>query len=63
SPSRRLDLALRNIALAAITSAFNNKTTLAGALATEIELAAVNSQDSYAVKRKNETERIAKSAR
>ncbi len=63
SPLRRLDMALRNIALAAITSAFNKKTKLGEALAHEIELAAANSQDSYAVKRKNETERIAKSAR
>jgi small subunit ribosomal protein S7 len=63
SPLRRLDMALRNIALAAITSAFNKKITVAQALAQEIELAAANSQDSYAVKRKNETERIATSAR
>ncbi len=63
SPLRRLDMALRNMALAAITSAFNKKITVAQALAQEIELAAANSQDSYAVKRKNETERIAKSAR
>jgi small subunit ribosomal protein S7 len=63
SPLRRLDLALRNIALAAITSSFNKKTKLGEALAHEIELAAANSQDSYSVKRKNETERIAKSSR
>ena len=63
SPLRRLDLALRNMALAAITSSFNKKTKLGEALAHEIEMAAANSQDSYAVKRKNETERIAKSAR
>ncbi|PIO03052.1 30S ribosomal protein S7 [Candidatus Micrarchaeota archaeon CG10_big_fil_rev_8_21_14_0_10_54_18] len=60
---RRLDLALRNLATAAIMSAFNNKMSLAGALAREIMLAAENNQDSYAVKRKNETERIARSAR
>ena len=63
SPQRRLDLALRNIALAAIISSFNKKPTLAEALATEIELAGQNSQDSYAIKRKNETERMAKAAR
>ena len=60
---RRLDLALRNLATAAIMSAFNDKTTLAQALAKEVMFAAENNQDSYAVKRKNETERIARSAR
>ncbi|MBI4406797.1 30S ribosomal protein S7 [Candidatus Micrarchaeota archaeon] len=60
---RRLDVALRNIALAAITQAFKNKLSLAEALANEIILASKNSQDSYSVKRKNEAERMAKSAR
>ncbi len=60
---RRLDIALRNIALAAITQAFKNKLSVAEALANEIILASKNSQDSYSVKRKNESERMAKSAR
>ncbi len=60
---RRLDMALRNIALAAIIQAFNKKATLADALAAEIILAGKNSQDSYSVKRRNETERMAKAAR
>lgn len=63
SAQRRLDLALRNVALAAIISAFDKKITLAEALANEIVLAGSGSQDSYAVRRRNETERIAKSAR
>ncbi len=63
APQRRLDMALRNITLAAILQAFDKKTTVAQALANEIMLASANSQDSYAVKRKNETERMAKSAR
>ncbi len=63
SASRRLDLALRNIALAAIMQAFNKKTTLAEAVASEVMAAATNDQSSYAVKRKNETERMARSAR
>lgn len=60
---RRLDMALRNIALAAIIQSFNKKLTLAEALANEIVLAGQNSQDSYSVKRKNETERMASAAR
>jgi len=63
SAQRRLDLALRNMALAAIMSAFNSKTTLAEALANEIMLAGANDQASYAIKRKNEMERISRSAR
>lgn len=64
SASRRLDMALRNIALAAIMGAFDKKKTLAEALADEIEFAAkgdVNS--SYAIKKRDETERMARSAR
>ncbi len=60
---RRLDTALRNIALAAIIQAFDKRTTVAEALANEVILAAKNSQDSFSVKRKNEAERMAKSAR
>lgn len=63
SAQRRLDLALRNVALAAIMSSFNNKKTLAGALADEIVLASSGDVASYAVKRKNENERMARSAR
>ncbi len=60
---RRLDIALRNIALAAVIQAFDKKASVADALANEIILASKNSQDSYSVKRKNEAERMAKSAR
>ena len=64
SPIRRVDMALRNIALAAIMRSFNTKKTLEEALAEEIIAAAKNDiQNSYAVKRKDEIERIAKSAR
>jgi small subunit ribosomal protein S7 len=64
SAIRRLDLALRNIALAAIISSFDNKKRLAEALADEIELAAKNDlQNSYSIKKKDETERMAKAAR
>lgn len=60
---RRLDLALRNVALAAIISAFNNKKTLAEALADEIIAASAGDQASYSIKRRNDTERMARSAR
>ncbi len=63
APQRRLDTALRNICLAAIIQAFDKKASVADALANEILLASKNSQDSFSVKRKNETERMAKSAR
>jgi len=63
SPKRRVDVALRNIALAAIISSFDKKETLAEALAKEIILAANNDSNSYAIKRRDEIERIARSAR
>ena len=63
STQRRLDLALRNLALAAIMSSFNAKTALHEAIANEITLASQNDPNSFAIKRKNETERMARSAR
>ncbi|MBI5036247.1 30S ribosomal protein S7 [Candidatus Micrarchaeota archaeon] len=63
SAQRRLDLALRNLALGAILASFNKKATLGEALANEIVLASTNDPNSYSIKRKNETERMAKSAR
>jgi len=64
SASRRLDMALRNITLAAIMGGFANKKTLAEALANEIEYGAKgDAQLSYAIKKKDETERMARSAR
>ncbi|MFA4983357.1 MAG: 30S ribosomal protein S7 [Candidatus Micrarchaeia archaeon] len=64
SASRRLDMALRNMALAAIMGAFDKKKTLSQALADEIEFTAkgdINS--SYAMKKRDETERMARSSR
>ena len=63
SASRRLDVALRNVSMAAITSAFNNKRTLSEALTNELVLAANGDINSYAIKRKNEIERMARSAK
>jgi len=63
SAQRRLDMALRNIALAAIMGAFDNKKTMAQALADEITLASQNNISSYAIKKRDETERMARSTR
>ncbi len=63
SASRRLDIALRNIALAAIIGAFGSKKDITTALAEEIMLAAADDPNSYAIKRKEAIERMARSAR
>jgi len=64
SAQRRLDMALRNLTLAAIMGAFRNKKTLADALANEIENAARgDAVSSYSIKKRDETERMARSAR
>ena len=63
SASRRLDVALRNIAMATITTSFNNRRTMSEALANEILMAANMDINSYAIKRKNEIERMARSAK
>src|SRR3989338_10178094 len=53
SASRRLDMALRNIVLAAIIGSFGKKKTLAEALADEIENAAKGDVNtSYAIKKR-----------
>jgi len=64
SASRRLDMALRNITLAAIMGAFDKKKTLYEALADEIENAAKGDVNlSYSIKKRDETERMARSSR
>ncbi len=63
SAQRRVDVALRNIALAALINSFKSKKRLYEALAEEIENASNNSPNSFAIKRKVELERIARSAR
>ncbi len=64
SASRRLDMALRNMALAAIIGAFDKRKTLAEALADELEFTAKGDlNSSYAMKKRDETERMARSAR
>jgi len=63
SASRRLDIAIRNVSIAAIIGAFSNRRSISDTLANEIILAANNDVNSYAIKRKNEIERMARSAK
>ena len=63
SAARRLDVALRNLALASLIVSFKNRKTLADALADEIILASNKDSNSYVIKKKVELERIARSAR
>jgi small subunit ribosomal protein S7 len=63
SPSRRVDLALRFIASAIYQKSFNNIKSAEEVVAEELILAARSEQASTAVKKKQEIERIALSAR
>lgn len=63
APLKKLDEALKNIVLATFAGTFNNKATFAEVLASEIMLAADKNPKSYAIKRKDELERIARSSR
>ena len=63
SPLRALDVALRNIALAAFSKSFNSKVSAAEALAEELIAAAQNDPKSFAVMRREEIERIARKSR
>ena len=63
SPLRRVNLTLKHIVHGASDKAFNKKKTIAQGLAEEIMLAAEGSGDSFAFKRKNESEKQADSAR
>ena len=63
SPLKRLDEAVKNIALGGFGGSFNKKVSAEQALAEEIITAANNDLKSSAVKRKDEVERIAKASR
>ncbi|MDQ2684299.1 MAG: 30S ribosomal protein S7 [Thermoproteota archaeon] len=63
SPLRRVDLALRFIAEGVRESTYSSPQTMEEVLAKEIILAADNDMNSYAIKKKNEQERIAMSSR
>ena len=63
APQRRLDIALKSIAGGAFAASFRSKKTIAECLADELIMAANNDMKSFAIARKEETERIAKGAR
>lgn len=63
SPQRKVDFALKYIALGAFATAFNSPKSIERCLADGIILTANSDTKSYAIQRKEETERIAQSAR
>jgi len=63
APSRRLDLALRNICTGAVQATFKNRKPVEECLADEILMAAKGDMQSSAIAKKEELERIASSAR
>lgn len=63
SPARRLDISLRHLAKGAVNSSHKNKKSIADCLATELLNASKGDMNSFAIARKEETERVAISAR
>lgn len=63
APMTRVNVAIRNLAKGARNQAINSIKTMPEVLAEELVNAARNSQNSYAVKKKDELERAAKSNR
>lgn len=63
SPYRRVNVAIRNIVHGAQDKAFNKKTKMFEALANEIINAAAESNESFALTKRSETEKMADSAR
>jgi len=63
APSRRVDLALRNISMGALETSHGNKKSIEECLAEEIILASKNDMNSHSVAKKEELERVASSAR
>ena len=63
APMRRLDVALRHIATGATEASFKSTKPIDQCLAEEILKAAKNDPQSYAVGKRDEVERVAKSAR
>jgi len=63
APQRRLDIALRNICNGVVKSSYKNKKSIEACLAEELIKASKNDVSSFAVAKKNDMERVAKSAR
>jgi len=63
APQRRVDLALRHLVEGARSAAFNNPKPIEECLADELIASANNDTSSYAIRKKDEMERIALAAR
>lgn len=63
APQRRLDLAIRNICKGSVNASHKNKKSMEACLSDEIIKASKNDVSSFAVAKKNDVERVAKSAR
>jgi small subunit ribosomal protein S7 len=63
SPQRRLDIAIRNICQATVSASYKNKKRMEACLADELIKASKNDVTSFAITKKNDLERVAKSAR
>jgi len=63
APQRRLDIAIRNICISSVSSSHKNKKSIEACLADEIIKASKNDVASFSVSKKNDIERVAKSAR
>ncbi len=63
APLKKVDEALKNLALAAFSGSFNKKVSAAEALANELIATASEDNASFSVKRRDEVERIAKASR
>jgi small subunit ribosomal protein S7 len=63
APQRRLDIALRNICTGSVNASHKNKKSMEACLADELIKASKNDVASFAVAKKNDIERVAKSAR
>jgi len=63
APQRRLDIAIRNICTGTTNATHKNKKSVEACLADEIIKASKNDVDSFSIAKKNDIERVAKSAR
>ena len=63
APSRRLDIALRNLCSGAISASHKNVKSIVDCLSDEIIRASTGDMNSYAISKKDELERVAGSAR
>jgi len=63
APQRRLDIAIRNICIGVVNASHKNKKSIESCLADEIIKASKNDVASFSVAKKNDIERVAKSAR